>query len=206
MPTRCGSLLLARRATPAVQTRTGAFTATRTRALSRLPPMSAVPDRAKSKERNQKWTDRLSAEHAQRSTFASRVTTRLPQLSSSRSRSRTSGSFDEFALTRRGVQIALGLIWLLDGVLQFQSYFFTNSFLTGMITPLAAGQPGADRALDHLGGRGCLSPPDPVRHALRVRPGADRGRPALPAHRTRRARTVVLLGTSRVVVSARASG
>ena len=44
-------------------------------------------------------------------------------------------------VTRRGVQIALGLIWLLDGVLQFQSYFYTQSFLTQMIDPMAQGQP-----------------------------------------------------------------
>jgi len=46
-----------------------------------------------------------------------------------------------FHVTRRGVQIGLGLIWLLDGVLQFQSFFFSQSFLTGMIAPLALGQP-----------------------------------------------------------------
>jgi hypothetical protein len=45
-------------------------------------------------------------------------------------------------VTRRGVQIGLGLIWLLDAVLQFQSYFFSQGFLSGMITPLASGQPG----------------------------------------------------------------
>lgn len=44
-------------------------------------------------------------------------------------------------VTRRGVQIALGLIWLLDGVLQFQSYFFSQSFLNQMIDPMASGQP-----------------------------------------------------------------
>jgi hypothetical protein len=45
-------------------------------------------------------------------------------------------------VTRRGVQIALGLIWLLDGVLQFQTYFYTKPFLTQFIDSMAAGQPG----------------------------------------------------------------
>ena len=44
-------------------------------------------------------------------------------------------------VTRRGVQIALGLIWLLDGVLQFQTYFYTKPFLTQFINSMAAGQP-----------------------------------------------------------------
>ena len=44
-------------------------------------------------------------------------------------------------VTRRGVQIALGLIWLLDGVLQFQTYFYTKPFLTQFIDSMAAGQP-----------------------------------------------------------------
>ncbi len=44
-------------------------------------------------------------------------------------------------ITRRGVQIALGLIWLLDGVLQFQTYFYTKPFLTQFIDSMAAGQP-----------------------------------------------------------------
>jgi hypothetical protein len=44
-------------------------------------------------------------------------------------------------VTRRGVQIALGLIWLLDGALQFQSYFYSQSFITQMIEPMAPGQP-----------------------------------------------------------------
>jgi hypothetical protein len=45
-------------------------------------------------------------------------------------------------VTRRGLQIALGCIWLLDGLLQFQSYMYTHAFLAEVIEPTAKGQPG----------------------------------------------------------------
>jgi hypothetical protein len=45
-------------------------------------------------------------------------------------------------VTTRGIQIALGLIWLLDGVLQFQSFMYTHGILTAVFEPAAAGQPG----------------------------------------------------------------
>jgi hypothetical protein len=38
-------------------------------------------------------------------------------------------------------QIALGLIWCLDGLLKLQPYFFAH-FVSGVIDPSAAGQPG----------------------------------------------------------------
>jgi hypothetical protein len=44
-------------------------------------------------------------------------------------------------VTRRGVQIALGVIWLIDGVLQFQSYMYTHAFLAQVVEPTAVGQP-----------------------------------------------------------------
>lgn len=44
-------------------------------------------------------------------------------------------------VTRRGVQIALGCIWLLDGLLQFQSFMYTHTFLTTIVEPTAAGSP-----------------------------------------------------------------
>jgi hypothetical protein len=49
---------------------------------------------------------------------------------------------ERLRVTRRGVQIALGCIWLLDGLLQFQSYMYTHAFLAGVIEPTAKGQPG----------------------------------------------------------------
>jgi hypothetical protein len=42
----------------------------------------------------------------------------------------------------RLTQIALGLLWLLDGALQFQPYMFGKTFITGVILPNAVGQPG----------------------------------------------------------------
>jgi hypothetical protein len=41
-------------------------------------------------------------------------------------------------------QIVLGLIWCVDGLLKLQPYFFEH-FVTGVIDPSAAGQPGAIR-------------------------------------------------------------
>jgi hypothetical protein len=43
--------------------------------------------------------------------------------------------------TERRLQIALGLIWLVDGVLQLQPSMFTRSFVTQIIAPNTAGQP-----------------------------------------------------------------
>jgi hypothetical protein len=43
---------------------------------------------------------------------------------------------------RRGLQVALGLIWLLDAALQYQPAMFTKAFPAQMLVPSAAGQPG----------------------------------------------------------------
>jgi hypothetical protein len=45
------------------------------------------------------------------------------------------------ALSRRTLRTVLGFMWLLDGVLQLQSFMFTKGFATGIIAPAAAGQP-----------------------------------------------------------------
>jgi hypothetical protein len=47
----------------------------------------------------------------------------------------------KFSITRRGLQIVLGLIWLLDGALQFQSFMYTQGFLREVIEPAAMMQP-----------------------------------------------------------------
>jgi copper(I)-binding protein len=47
-----------------------------------------------------------------------------------------------FAVTRRGLQIALGLVWLLDGALQFQPFMFGSGFAGQVLSPTADGQPG----------------------------------------------------------------
>jgi hypothetical protein len=44
-------------------------------------------------------------------------------------------------ITRRGIQIALGLMWFLDGVLQLQPQMFTSAFAHNVIAPAASGQP-----------------------------------------------------------------
>jgi len=43
---------------------------------------------------------------------------------------------------RRGLQIALGIVWLLDAALQFQPFMFGRGFATQIIEPAAAGDPG----------------------------------------------------------------
>ena len=45
-------------------------------------------------------------------------------------------------ITPRGIQITLGLIWLLDGLLQFQSFMYTHNLITQVFQPAAEGQPG----------------------------------------------------------------
>jgi hypothetical protein len=46
-----------------------------------------------------------------------------------------------FSITRSGLRITLGLIWLLDGALQFQSFMYSHGFLKEVIEPNAAMQP-----------------------------------------------------------------
>jgi hypothetical protein len=45
-------------------------------------------------------------------------------------------------VTRRHLQVALGLFWLLDGALQAQPFMFTREFATQLIAPVGQGQPG----------------------------------------------------------------
>jgi hypothetical protein len=42
---------------------------------------------------------------------------------------------------RRGLQLCLGLIWLLDAALQYQPFMFGRAFVTRIIEPAAAGNP-----------------------------------------------------------------
>ena len=42
---------------------------------------------------------------------------------------------------RRGLQIALGLMWLLDAALQYQPYMFTRNFVTTVLEPASMGNP-----------------------------------------------------------------
>jgi len=60
-------------------------------------------------------------------------------------------------VTLRGIQIALGCLWLLDGLLQFQSYMYSHAFVSQVLEINAAGQPsfvgGPILTLAHLYGR-----------------------------------------------------
>jgi hypothetical protein len=48
---------------------------------------------------------------------------------------------DGSRITRRGIQITLGLLWILDGGLQFQPAMLTSKFATQVIEPAGHGQP-----------------------------------------------------------------
>jgi hypothetical protein len=48
---------------------------------------------------------------------------------------------DQTTPGRRGLQLCLGLIWLLDAALQYQPFMFGPSFLTQVIEPAEAGNP-----------------------------------------------------------------
>lgn len=56
------------------------------------------------------------------------------RLLTTRSRLRT-------ATARRKLQVALGLIWLVDSALQYQPYMFTKAFVTQLIDPTIPGNP-----------------------------------------------------------------
>lgn len=47
----------------------------------------------------------------------------------------------ESAGARRGLQVALGLLWLLDAALQYQPYMFGKGFITQVLAPAAMGNP-----------------------------------------------------------------
>jgi hypothetical protein len=57
-------------------------------------------------------------------------------------RSGTAAATARPRVTRRGIQIGLGLLWLLDGLLQFQPAMLTPKFAVDVIAPAGAGQPG----------------------------------------------------------------
>ena len=51
-------------------------------------------------------------------------------------------------ITRRGLEIALGLLWLLDGALQFQPFMFTRDFFEGILGMANMGLPGPVTAVN----------------------------------------------------------
>jgi hypothetical protein len=54
-------------------------------------------------------------------------------------------------VSRRQLQISLGVLWLLDGILQAQPFMFTRDFATQVIAPSGQGQPGFVAAPVHWG-------------------------------------------------------
>jgi hypothetical protein len=50
-------------------------------------------------------------------------------------------TFDGLGRYRRGLQLALGVVWLLDAALQFQPYMFTTAFSHDVLAPSATGNP-----------------------------------------------------------------
>jgi hypothetical protein len=54
-------------------------------------------------------------------------------------------------MTRRGLQLGLAVLWLLDGALQLQPVMFTKDFATQIIAPAGAGQPGFVHSVVSLG-------------------------------------------------------
>jgi hypothetical protein len=53
-------------------------------------------------------------------------------------------------ITRRDLQVALGVLWLLDGALQVQPFMFTRGFAVQVIAPVGQGQPGVVSGPVHL--------------------------------------------------------
>src|ERR1700756_3239788 len=45
-------------------------------------------------------------------------------------------------LSRQGLQRILGVIWLIDGLLQLQPQMFTMNMVNGVMKPILSGQPG----------------------------------------------------------------
>jgi hypothetical protein len=62
-------------------------------------------------------------------------------------------------VTKRQIQIALGLLWLLDGVLQLQHQMFTSAFANDVIKPAGQGQLGVVSGPIHLAVRVLLTHP-----------------------------------------------
>jgi hypothetical protein len=52
------------------------------------------------------------------------------------------GSLRSAVVTTRGIQITLGVIWLLAGIFQFKSFMYTHAIVSEVFAPAARGQPG----------------------------------------------------------------
>ena len=99
---------------------------------------------------------------------------------------------------RRRLQLALGALWLLDAILQYQPVMFTRAF-SQMLAAAADGNPAfvSRRSLGRPS-RGAAS--GGAEHDLRHHPAAAGPRHGLAAHGPARAGGVDRLGPGRVVV------
>jgi hypothetical protein len=75
-----------------------------------------------------------------RMTSSSAATATIPRLASARPLARVITR--AHGITRRHLQIALGLFWFLDAALQAQPFMFTSQFATQLIDGAGQGQPG----------------------------------------------------------------
>jgi hypothetical protein len=75
-----------------------------------------------------------------RMTSSATATATIPRLASARPLARVITR--AHGITRRHLQIALGLFWLLDAALQAQPFMFTSQFATQLIDGAGQGQPG----------------------------------------------------------------
>lgn len=66
---------------------------------------------------------------------------------------------------RRGLQIALGMLWLLDAALQYQPFMFGSGFVRQIIVPAEAGNPAAAASVPLLGAH-VISATQPVSNAM----------------------------------------
>src|ERR1700726_424839 len=52
------------------------------------------------------------------------------------------GYFKIMLLSRKGLQRVIGVLWLIDGLLQLQPLMFTGNMINGIMKPMLRGQPG----------------------------------------------------------------
>jgi hypothetical protein len=62
-------------------------------------------------------------------------------------------------ITRRHLQVSLGVLWLLDGLLQCQPFMFTRQFAVQVLAPASVGQPSTLADLMHVVGAATLLHP-----------------------------------------------
>ena len=101
-------------------------------------------------------------------------------------------------VSARTIQIGLGLIWLVDGLLQLQPKMFGPDFANDVILPMAQGQPGVvSSAITHVAHLVSVQPAL-ADSRLRRRPDPHRRRPPRPRDGQAGARPLLRVGARRV--------